>query len=95
MRNEQLLGAHIDIPSACLHRVDIGTTENKAQVVLGGCIAGELLSCLVGILKSFRGISIIGTPNNGTFLWYVSHTIPIPLRILDWEWYGNSMGNLP
>lgn len=56
MRNEQLLGAHIDIPSACLHWVDIWTTENKAQVVLGGCIAGELLSCLVGIMKSFSGI---------------------------------------
>ena len=38
---------------------------------------------------------IPGTINTGTPLWQASHTIPISLGILDWEWYGNSMGSLP
>ena len=44
------------------------------------------------MLHSMKSRVIPGTPNNGTPLWEASHTIPISLGILDWEWYGNSMG---
>ena len=55
-----------------------------SQTLILGCWKQKISLKLSDFIPESRVIP--GTPNNGTHLWYASHTIPPFL----WEWYGKS-----